>query len=125
VDEFAEAGEVGAGMGMFLGGEDAATSVGEGAVGAAEALADGGRCDVGEEFAAEGHGYLAWPCGFAVAARAPSKGGRDAVEMGDGVDDGVEGGVIGGKRGRIKIKIKIRIKIGRFGGFHRILGFLV
>ena len=91
MDEFAEAGEVGAGARILLGGDDALTGVGEGAVSAAEGAADGGAGNVREEFAAEGHRDLAWPCGFAVTASAAGEGGRDTVEVGDGGDDCVEG----------------------------------
>ena len=91
MDEFAEAGEVGAGAGVLLGGDDALAGVAEGAVCAAEGAADGGAGNVREEFAGEGHGDLAGPSGFAVAAGAAGEGRRDAIEVGDGSDDGVEG----------------------------------
>ena len=107
----AEAGEVGAGVGIFLGGEDAAAGVGDGAVGAVKELADGGEGKVREEFAAECHRDLARPGGFAMAVGTAGERGRDAVKMGDSGDEGLEGvvGESGGGR-RIKIKIKIRIR---------------
>ena len=118
MDEFAEAGEVGAGARVFLGGDDALAGVGEGAVCATEGAADGGAGDVGEEFAAEGHGDLAGPGGFAVAAGAAGEGARDTIEVGDGGDDGFEGwcwdgevGGVGGSGGSGKSRIKIRIRI--------------
>ena len=118
VKEFAEAGEVGAGVGIFLGGEDAAAGVGDGAVGAAEGLADGAQGEVWEEFTAEGHGDLTRPGGFAVPTGTAGERGRNAVEVGDG-DEKLLEAVVGKIKIKIKIrsriKVKIRIRISRSG----------
>jgi len=50
-EEIAEAGEVGAGVRIFLGGEDATARVDDGAVGAAKGGGDGSEREVREQFA--------------------------------------------------------------------------
>ena len=123
VDEFAEVGEVGAGARVFLSGDDTLAGVGEGAVCPAESAADGGAGKMREEFAAEGHGDLAGPRGFAVATGAEGERGRDAVEVGDGGDDGVEGGR--GGAGGVGSEIRIRIRIGIERSVHRFFDLIV
>jgi len=109
LEEVAEAGEVGAGVRIFLGGEDATARVDDGAVGAAKGGGDGSEREVREQFAGEGHGDLTWPGGFAIAAGASGEGRWDVIEVGDGGDDGLEGRVGSGEKSRSMIMSRSRI----------------